>query len=62
MKEKKIYLSVALLTGILILNIVSVASAADNNSAVNEITAGLAGSGRRSGLWNNISNTDKQFK
>ena len=63
MKERKIYLSVALLTGILILNIVSVASAADNNSAINEITAGLAGGGAGFGttFQTQISNLSKSL-
>ncbi len=45
MKKEKILLPVALLTAIFILNFNGVASAADNNSAVNQITNGLAGGG-----------------
>jgi type IV secretion system protein TrbL len=45
MKKEKILLPVALLTVVLILNLNGVASAADNNTAVNEITKGLSGGG-----------------
>ena len=45
MRKEKILLPVALLTAIFILNLNGVASAADNNSAVNQITNGLAGGG-----------------
>ena len=45
MERKKIILPILLLTGILILNFFEVASAADNNSAVNQITSGLSGGG-----------------
>ena len=43
MERKKIILPILLLTGILISNFLGVASAADNNSAVNQITSGLSG-------------------
>ena len=45
MERKKFILPILLLTGILILNFFGVASAADNNSAVNEVTSGLSGGG-----------------
>ena len=45
MERKKIILPILLMTGILILNFFGVASAADNNSAVNEVANGLSGGG-----------------
>ncbi len=45
MDKRKILLSFTILTGILILNFIGVASAADNNSAVNEVANGLSGGG-----------------
>ena len=45
MERKKIIMPILLLTGILILNFLGVANAADNNSAVNEVTSGLSGGG-----------------
>lgn len=45
MERKKNILPIVLLTGILILNFYGVASAADNNSTVNQITSGLSGGG-----------------
>ena len=61
MKEKKIYLTLAL--AMIILNLNGVASAADNNSAVNEITAGLAGGGAGFGatFQTQISNLSKSL-
>ncbi|MBR6012990.1 MAG: hypothetical protein IK062_04310 [Selenomonadaceae bacterium] len=45
MERKKFILPIVLLTGILILNFYGVASTADNNSTVNQITSGLSGGG-----------------
>ena len=45
MERKKIILPILLLAAILISNFYGVASAADNNSAVNQITSGLSGGG-----------------
>ena len=44
-----------LLTGISILNFIGVANAADNNSAVNQITSGLSGGGAGSGTMFNLA-------
>ena len=43
MNERKNYMSIVLLTGILILNFIGVSNAADNNSAINEVARGLSG-------------------
>ena len=45
MERKKIIVPILLMTGILILNFSGMASAADNNSAVNEVANGLSGGG-----------------
>ena len=45
MERKKIIMPILLMTGILILNFFGVASAADNNSAVNEVASRLSGGG-----------------
>ena len=45
MNERKNYLPIVLLTGILILSSSDVTFAADNNSAVNQVTNGLSGGG-----------------
>ena len=63
MKMTKLILPVTLVTAILILNLNGVASAANNNSAVNEITAGLAGGGAGFGtiFQTQISNLSKSL-
>lgn len=63
MERKKIILPILLLTGIFILNFFGVANAADNNSAVNEVTSGLSGGGAGFGttFQTQLSNLSKKF-
>lgn len=63
MNERKNYLPIVLLTGILILSSSDVTFAADNNSAVNQITGGLSGGGAGFGttFQTQLSNLSKSL-